>query len=209
MYIIVGLGNPTRQYEGTKHNVGFDTIDYLIDEYQIPSSGTGHKALFGKGMIAGQKVIVAKPMTYMNLSGECIRQVMDYYKVDPSEFIVIYDDISLVPGGIRIRKKGSAGGHNGIKNIIAHLGTQEFPRVRIGVGEKPARMDLADYVLGHFPKEEAETMTTAFKDGAAAVVDMMTEGVEAAMNHFNGAARGEKEKLEKQKAERKEEVKTQ
>ena len=209
MYIIVGLGNPTRQYEGTKHNVGFDTIDYLIDEYQIPSSGTGHKALFGKGMIAGQKVIVAKPMTYMNLSGECIRQVMDYYKVDPSEFIVIYDDISLVPGGIRIRKKGSAGGHNGIKNIIAHLGTQEFPRVRIGVGEKPARMDLADYVLGHFPKEETETMTTAFKDGAAAVVDMMTEGVEAAMNHFNGAARGEKEKLEKQKAERKEEVKTQ
>ena len=209
MFIIVGLGNPTRQYEGTKHNVGFDTIDYLIDEYQIPSSGAGHKALFGKGMIAGQKVIVAKPMTYMNLSGECIRQVMDYYKVDPSEFIVIYDDISLVPGGIRIRKKGSAGGHNGIKNIIAHLGTQEFPRVRIGVGEKPARMDLADYVLGHFPKEEAETMTTAFKDGAAAVVDMMTEGVEAAMNHFNGAARGEKEKLEKQKAERKEEVKTQ
>ena len=209
MYIIVGLGNPTRQYEGTKHNVGFDTIDYLIDEYQIPSSGAGHKALFGKGMIAGQKVIVAKPMTYMNLSGECIRPVMDYYKVDPSEFIVIYDDISLVPGGIRIRKKGSAGGHNGIKNIIAHLGTQEFPRVRIGVGEKPARMDLADYVLGHFPKEEAETMTTAFKDGAAAVVDMMTEGVEAAMNHFNGAARGEKEKLEKQKAERKEEVKTQ
>mgnify|MGYP000857219163 CR=1 FL=1 len=209
MFIIVGLGNPTRQYEGTKHNVGFDTIDYLIDEYQIPSSGAGHKALFGKGMIAGQKVIVAKPMTYMNLSGECIRQVMDYYKVDPAEFIVIYDDISLVPGGIRIRKKGSAGGHNGIKNIIAHLGTQEFPRVRIGVGEKPARMDLADYVLGHFPKEEAETMTTAFKDGAAAVVDMMTEGVEAAMNHFNGAARGEKEKLEKQKAERKEEVKTQ
>ena len=122
---------------------------------------------------------------------------------------MIYDDISLVPGGIRIRKKGSAGGHNGIKNIIAHLGTQEFPRVRIGVGEKPARMDLADYVLGRFPKEEAETMTTAFKDGAAAVVDMMTEGVEAAMNHFNGAARGEKEKLEKQKAERKEEVKTQ
>ena len=142
-------------------------------------------------------------------SGESIRAAADYYKVDPAEFIVIYDDISLVPGGIRIRKKGSAGGHNGIKNIIAHLGTQEFPRVRIGVGEKPARMDLADYVLGRFPKEEAETMTTAFKDGAAAVVDMMTEGVEAAMNHFNGAARGEKEKLEKQKAERKEEVKTQ
>lgn len=106
MYIIVGLGNPTRQYEGTKHNVGFDTIDYLIDEYQIPSSGTGHKALFGKGMIAGQKVIVAKPMTYMNLSGESVRELVNYYKVDPeSELIVVYDDISLAPGQIRIRKK--------------------------------------------------------------------------------------------------------
>ena len=122
MYIIVGLGNPTRQYEGTKHNVGFDTIDYLIDEYQIPSSGTGHKALFGKGMIAGQKVIVAKPMTYMNLSGESVRELVNYYKADPeSELIVVYDDISLAPGQIRIRKKGSAGGHNGIKNIIANL----------------------------------------------------------------------------------------
>ena len=185
------------------------TLDALADKYNIDVREKAFKGLIGKGMIEGNKVILVKPQTYLNLSGECIRQVMDYYKVDPAEFIVIYDDISLVPGGIRIRKKGSAGGHNGIKNIIAHLGTQEFPRVRIGVGEKPARMDLADYVLGHFPKEEAETMTTAFKDGAAAVVDMMTEGVEAAMNHFNGAARGEKEKLEKQKAERKEEVKTQ
>ena len=179
MYVIAGLGNPGREYEGTRHNVGFMTLDALADKYNIDVREKAFKGLIGKGMIEGNKVIV------------------------------IYDDISLVPGGIRIRKKGSAGGHNGIKNIIAHLGTQEFPRVRIGVGEKPARMDLADYVLGHFPKEEAETMTTAFKDGAAAVVDMMTEGVEAAMNHFNGAARGEKEKLEKQKAERKEEVKTQ
>ena len=210
MYIIAGLGNPTKEYEGTRHNVGFDVIDRLSERYNIDVTMEKHRALIGKGMIAGQKVILVKPQTYMNLSGESIRSVINYYKVDPeTELIVIYDDISLVPGGIRIRKKGSAGGHNGIKNIIAHLGTQEFPRVRIGVGEKPARMDLADYVLGHFPKEEAETMTTAFKDGAAAVVDMMTEGVEAAMNHFNGAARGEKEKLEKQKAERKEEVKTQ
>ena len=209
MYVIAGLGNPGREYEGTRHNVGFMTLDALADKYNIDVREKAFKGLIGKGVIEGNKVILVKPQMYMNLSGECIRQVMDYYKVDPSEFIVIYDDISLVPGGIRIRKKGSAGGHNGIKNIIAHLGTQEFPRVRIGVGEKPARMDLADYVLGRFPKEEAETMTTAFKDGAAAVVDMMTKGVEAAMNHFNGAARGEKEKLEKQKAERKEEVKTQ
>ena len=196
MYVIAGLGNPGREYEGTRHNVGFMTLDALADKYNIDVREKAFKGLIGKGVIEGNKVILVKPQTYMNLSGECIRQVMDYYKVDPAEFIVI-------------RKKGSAGGHNGIKNIIAHLGTQEFPRVRIGVGEKPARMDLADYVLGRFPKEEAETMTTAFKDGAAAVVDMMTEGVDAAMNHFNGAARGEKEKLEKQKAERKEEVKTQ
>ena len=209
MLIIAGLGNPGKEYENTRHNAGFMVMDALAEKIGADISEKKHKALCGKGVIGGEKVILMKPQTYMNLSGECIRQVMDYYKVDPAEFIVIYDDISLVPGGIRIRKKGSAGGHNGIKNIIAHLGTQEFPRVRIGVGEKPARMDLADYVLGRFPKEEAETMTTAFKDGAAAVVDMMTEGVEAAMNHFNGAARGEKEKLEKQKAERKEEVKTQ
>ena len=210
MYIIAGLGNPDARYQNTRHNAGFDAIDVIAEKNHIPLDTIKYNALSGSGFIGGQKVLLVKPLTYMNLSGESVRSLLDYYKVDEEqELLVIYDDISLVPGGIRIRKKGSAGGHNGIKNIIAHLGTQEFPRVRIGVGEKPARMDLADYVLGRFPKEEAETMTTAFKDGAAAVVDMMTEGVEAAMNHFNGAARGEKEKLEKQKAERKEEVKTQ
>ena len=210
MYLIVGLGNPGRQYEATRHNMGFDVIDKLVEEYQIPQGGVKFNAMYGKGIIGGQPALLMKPLSYMNLSGGPVREMANYFKIDPeTEMIVIYDDIDLDPGQLRIRKKGSAGGHNGIKNIIAHLGTQEFPRVRIGVGEKPARMDLADYVLGHFPKEEAETMTTAFKDGAAAVVDMMTEGVEAAMNHFNGAARGEKEKLEKQKAERKEEVKTQ
>lgn len=186
MYIIVGLGNPTRQYEGTKHNVGFDTIDYLIDEYQIPSSGTGHKALFGKGMIAGQKVIVAKPMTYMNLSGESVRELVNYYKVDPeSELIVVYDDISLAPGQIRIRKKGSAGGHNGIKNIILHTGTEGFSRVKIGVGEKPKGWDLADYVLSTFPKEDREKVEEAM-DHAVEAVRMMLDGeTEAAMNRYN------------------------
>lgn len=186
MYIIVGLGNPTRQYEGTKHNVGFDTIDYLIDEYQIPSSGAGHKALFGKGMIAGQKVIVAKPMTYMNLSGESVRELVNYYKVDPeSELIVVYDDISLAPGQIRIRKKGSAGGHNGIKNIIAHLGTQVFKRVKVGVGEKPKGYDLADYVLSRFPKDERVLMEEAFERAGEAAVCMMNDTMEHAMNQFN------------------------
>lgn len=186
MFIIVGLGNPTRQYEGTKHNVGFDTINYLIDEYQIPSSGAGHKALFGKGMIAGQKVIVAKPMTYMNLSGESVRELVNYYKVDPeSELIVVYDDISLAPGQIRIRKKGSAGGHNGIKNIIAHLGTQVFKRVKVGVGEKPKGYDLADYVLSRFPKDERVLMEEAFERAGEAAVCMMNDTMEHAMNQFN------------------------
>lgn len=203
MYIIAGLGNPGLKYENSRHNVGFMTLDILADKYNIEIKEKAHKALIGKGMIEGQKVILVKPQTYMNLSGESIRSVMDFYKAEPSEFIVIYDDISLESGALRVRKKGSAGGHNGIKNIILHLGTQEFPRVRVGVGEKPPYMDLADYVLGHFAKEEQPLMAQAFKDGADAVVAMMTEGVDAAMNHFNGAARGEtKEKQEQTKAER-------
>lgn len=192
MYIIAGLGNPGKEYEGSRHNVGFMTLDTLADRYRIDIREKAHKALIGKGMIEGNKVILVKPQTYMNLSGESIRSVMDYYKTEPSEFIVIYDDISLEPGQIRIRKKGSAGGHNGIKNIIAHLGTQEFPRIRIGVGEKPPRMDLADYVLSRFPKEEKEEMEQAFQDGAAAAVSMMNEGIDTAMNRFNGSARVQK-----------------
>ena len=189
MYIIAGLGNPGREYEGSRHNVGFMTLDALADRYHIDVRDKAHKALIGKGVMEGNRVILLKPQTYMNLSGESVRSVLDYYKAEPEDFIVIYDDISLEPGQLRIRKKGSAGGHNGIKNIIAHLGTQEFKRIRIGVGEKPPRMDLADYVLGHFPKEEKEAMEQAFKDGASAAVAVMTEGIDAAMNLFNGAAR--------------------
>ena len=191
MYVIAGLGNPGREYEGTRHNVGFMTLDALADKYNIDVREKAFKGLIGKGMIEGNKVILVKPQTYMNLSGECIRQVMDYYKVDPSEFIVIYDDISLVPGGIRIRKKGSAGGHNGIKNIIAHLGTQEFPRIKVGVGDKPKGMDLADYVLGHFSKEDQAKMDEAFKDAADAAEMILDKGMDAAMNHYNMKKKGE------------------
>ena len=138
MYIIAGLGNPGKQYAQTRHNVGFDTIDILADKYNISVDTKKHKALCGKGMIEGQKVVLAKPQTFMNLSGESVRELVDFYKIDPEEeLIVIYDDISLEPGQLRIRPKGSAGGHNGIKNIIAHLGTQVFKRVKVGVGEKP------------------------------------------------------------------------
>ena len=187
MYIIAGLGNPTKEYDNTRHNIGFAAIDALADKYGISVSDMKNKALMGKGVINGNKVMLLKPLTYMNLSGEAIRAAVDYYKIDEkSELIVIYDDISLDPGQLRIRLKGSAGGHNGIKNIIAHLGTQEFPRIKVGVGNKPPRMDLADYVLGRFPKEERGLMEDAFKEAAEAVEVMIKEGAGIAMNRFNG-----------------------
>ena len=153
MFIIAGLGNPTLQYEGTRHNVGFDVIDMLADRYNISVDGRKGRALIGKGMIGGKKVLIVKPQTYMNMSGESLRELVNYYKIDQEhELLVIYDDISLDVGQLRIRKKGSAGGHNGIKNIIANLGTDVFPRIKIGVVEKPNKYALADYVLGHFSK---------------------------------------------------------
>lgn len=186
MYLIVGLGNPGKQYENTRHNVGFDAIDRLVDEHQIAASGKQHKAMYGKGVIQGQKVILAKPLTYMNLSGESVREMVDYYKIDPEEeLIVIYDDISLEPGKLRIRKKGSAGGHNGIKNIIAQLGTQNFQRIKIGVGEKPKGWDLADYVLGHFAKEDRSQVDEALKQAVKAVELMVQGEVDQAMNLYN------------------------
>ena len=187
MYIIAGLGNPTKQYENTRHNAGFGVIDYLSEKYQIPVKQAGYRALYGSGYIEGQKVILLKPLTYMNLSGESIRACIDFYKIDPEEeLIVVYDDISLAPGKLRVRAKGSAGGHNGIKNIIQHLGGQKFARIKVGVGEKPAGWDLADYVLGQFSKEDQKLMDQAFEEAAAAAVSIITEGIDAAMNRFNG-----------------------
>ncbi len=186
MYIIAGLGNPDKQYEGTRHNVGFDVIDRIADKYNISVDGRKHRAFIGKGIIGGQKVILAKPQTYMNLSGESILSLVDYYKIDEEqELIVIYDDISLDVGQLRIRAKGSAGGHNGIKNIIACLGTQVFPRIKVGVGEKPKGYDLADYVLGHFSKAEKELMNEGY-DNAVRAVEMIISGrMDEAMNKFN------------------------
>ena len=192
MYIIAGLGNPGTQYMGTRHNAGFSVIDALADQYNISVDTQKHKGMIGKGMIEGEKVILVKPQTYMNLSGESIREVMDYYKLDPSEeLIVIYDDISLDPGQLRIRLKGSAGGHNGIKNIIAQLGTQEFPRIKVGVGAKPPKMDLADYVLGHFSAEDQTVMNEAFKEASDAVEMMLRDSAERAMNHYNAKKKAE------------------
>lgn len=186
MYIIVGLGNPGSKYEKTRHNVGFQVIDRLAAKYHIEMNQKKHKAICGTGTIEGMKVILVKPQTFMNLSGESVREVTDFYKVDPeTEVLVVYDDISLNPGQLRIRKKGSAGGHNGMKNIIQHLGTQVFLRIKVGVGEKPAGYDLADYVLGHFPKESEQDMSEAFDRAADAAVAIMTEGPDRAMNLFN------------------------
>lgn len=186
MKIIVGLGNPTREYEGTRHNVGFSVIYNISDKYNINVDTKKHKALIGKGIIEGEKVILAMPQTYMNLSGESVRGLVDYYKIDEeSELLVIFDDISLDVGQLRIRKKGSAGGHNGIKNIIAHLGSNVFNRIKVGVGEKPKEYDLADYVLGHFSKAEQEVMEDGYKDAIQAVELILQGEIDGAMNQFN------------------------
>ena len=186
MNIIVGLGNPTREYENTRHNIGFMAIDALAKKYNISVLDCKHKALIGKGVIGGNKVVLVKPLTYMNLSGEAVRAVIDYYKADAeSELIVIYDDVSLDVGQLRIRKKGSAGGHNGIKNIIAHLGHDVFMRIKIGVGEKPKGYDLADYVLGHFSKDELGVMKESLEKVDGAVNLMMAGEVDKAMNDYN------------------------
>ena len=186
MFVIVGLGNPGKKYENTRHNAGFIAIDALADKYGISITEKKHKALCGSGVIEGNKVVLVKPQTFMNLSGESVRSIMDFYKIDPEEdMLVIYDDISLAPGNIRIRKKGSAGGHNGIKSIIAHAGTQTFMRVKVGVGEKPSGWDLADYVLGHFSDEDNTKLKEVMPDIIQAVTLMVQGDVDKAMNDFN------------------------
>lgn len=186
MIVIVGLGNPTDKYKGTRHNVGFMAIDKIADEYGIDVSVYKHKSLCGKGIIAGEKVLLMKPQTFMNNSGEAIRDAMNFYKFNPEdELIIIYDDISLAVGRLRIRSKGSAGGHNGIKSIIAHSGTEKFKRIRVGVGEKPVKMDLADYVLGNFLPSEKKVIEEGIASVADAVKIIIEKDINAAMNVYN------------------------
>ncbi|WP_026526691.1 aminoacyl-tRNA hydrolase [Butyrivibrio sp. VCD2006] len=187
MYLIVGLGNPEKKYNATRHNVGFGVIDVLSEKYDIDLTEMKFKGMYGKGRIGNEKVILLKPLTYMNLSGESVRPVADYFKIDTkTELIVISDDVELDPGRIRVRPGGSAGGHNGLKNIIAQLGHDEFARVRVGVGKKPPRIDLADWVLGHFDKQDVAYMKDAMDHAADAVRVIMEEDVNAAMNKWNG-----------------------
>lgn len=185
MKIIAGLGNPGKEYRATRHNIGFEAVDYIAYDLGIYIDERKHKALLGKGIFAGEKVIFLKPQTYMNLSGESVRAALDYYKLTNEDLIVIYDDISLDVGDIRIRTKGSAGGHNGIKSIISHLGTDVFDRIKIGVGDKPKGYDLADYVLGKFKGNEVKNMEEAVINAKKALELMLQNENEKAMNLFN------------------------
>ena len=186
LFIIVGLGNPTAQYVGTRHNVGFEVIDVLADRYNIEAHGTKFKAIIGKGMIEGHKVLLGKPQTYMNLSGQSVQGMVDYFKVDETcRLIVIYDDVSLSVGQIRIRQRGSSGGQKGMNSIINHLGTQEFIRIRVGIGEKPSKMSMSNYVLSHFTKEEREIIEGSYDDCVSAIVDILNGNIEKAMNQWN------------------------
>ena len=186
MFLIVGLGNPGVEYAATRHNIGFDMITYLSDKYNIPVNSREGKALVGKGLLAGEKVMLAQPQTYMNLSGESVRALMDYYKIDIEDLLVIYDDISLDVGQIRMRGKGSAGGHNGIKSIIQHTGTQEFARIKIGVGQKPEGGDLVKHVLGRFSREEDGMFRDVFALAEEGLLAWLQEDMKSAMNKVNG-----------------------
>lgn len=186
MYLIVGLGNPGKQYEATRHNMGFDTIDRLVEKHGILQSGVKFNAMYGKGTIGGEKVIVMKPLSFMNLSGGPVRDIAAYFKIDTeTRMIVIQDDIDLEPGQLRIRKQGSAGGHNGLKDIIQKLGTEKFMRVKIGVGAKPKGWDLADHVLGRFVPAERKLIDEAIENAADAVERIIADGPDAAMNEYN------------------------
>lgn len=194
MYIIAGLGNPEKRYNGTRHNVGFDVIDKLSGYYGISVDQKKSRAYIGKGIIEGEKVILVKPQTYMNLSGESIRGLVDYFKIDPArELIIIYDDVSLPVGQLRIRKKGSAGGHNGIKSIISHLNSEAFPRLKVGVGEKPPKYNLADYVLGHFSKNEKVLMEEGYENAREAITYILRDEIDRGMNIYNTKIRKEEE----------------
>ena len=184
MYLIVGLGNPGKEYENTRHNIGFEAVDYLANKYNIDINRTKFKGVYGEGVICGKKVIILKPTTYMNLSGESIREVVNFYKLDSEEIILVYDDISLPVGKMRIRLKGSAGGHNGIKSTISNLGSDVFPRIKVGVGQP--EHNLVSHVLGKFSKEENDILSKTIPAACEAVEEIIKNDIKEAMNKFNG-----------------------
>ena len=187
MYVIAGLGNPGSKYEKTRHNMGFRVIDLLTEKYHIDMNMKKHKAVCGTGVIEGRKVMLLKPQTFMNLSGEAVRDAASFYKIPPEHVIVLSDDVSLDVGTLRVRAKGSAGGQNGLKNIIYHLNSEDFPRVKIGVGKKPRPdYDLAAWVLGKFPAEDQKAIDKACEDAVNAAACIIAEDCAAAAQKFNG-----------------------
>lgn len=185
MYLVVGLGNPGDRYAHTKHNIGFVTVDYFAEQHNIKFNKIKHKAVIGEGSIAGEKLLLVKPQTYMNASGECVMDIMNFYKVPIQNLIVIYDDIDLPAGKVRIRPSGSSGTHNGMRSIIYLLNNENFPRIRIGVGKQPDYMDLADYVMTRFSKDEIPIMEEAVKKSVMAVEEIVRSGINTAMNKYN------------------------
>ncbi|MDD7306302.1 MAG: aminoacyl-tRNA hydrolase [Peptoniphilaceae bacterium] len=185
MYFIVGLGNPGLQYENTRHNVGFLTIDYLAKKHNINVKKIKYKSLYGQGEISGHKVMLIKPQTYMNNSGEALREIYNYYKFDHDKLIVIFDDIDIEFGSIRIKKKGSAGTHNGMKSIIYNLLYDDFPRIKLAVGKRPDYMDLANFVLSGFNGKDVKIIEEEIKMAADAIESIMNDGIERSMGTYN------------------------
>ena len=183
MKVIVGLGNPGKKYDNTRHNIGFEALDYIADKEGISINTGKHKALIGTGYMGGEKVLLVKPQTFMNLSGESLRPIMDFYKLEPEDFIIIHDDIDLDVGRLRIRRKGSAGGHNGLKSIISHAGTDGFTRIKVGVGANEG--DLVKHVLGKFSKQDRVFVDDAIRDAASAAELIVMYGAQTAMNKYN------------------------
>lgn len=185
MYLIVGLGNPEEEYSKTRHNMGFNTINKISQQYNIEVKQNKFQALYGSGMIEKEKVILLKPQTYMNLSGNSVKEVVDFYKIEKEKILVIYDDMDIEPGKIKIRKKGSAGGHNGMKSIIQMIGTEEFPRIRVGIGQPIIKLAMIDYVIGYVPEEELTILEEGIEKAEKAIEEILKHGINYAMNKFN------------------------
>lgn len=185
MYLIVGLGNPEPEYSYTRHNMGFCVVNKLAEKYGIKVEKRGFQALYGTGIIENEKVIICKPQTYMNLSGESISEIAKYYKIKNDEIIVIYDDIDIAPGTVRLRKKGGPGTHNGMKSVVQNLETQDFPRIRIGIGLPENKFDLINYVISKITKEEYSKLEGGIEIGIEAVEEILKVGVDNAMNIIN------------------------
>ncbi len=185
MFLIVGLGNPGQKYKNTRHNIGFRAVDVLAKAFNINSTSNKFKALIGQGRIGNEKVLLAQPLTFMNNSGESVRLIVDYYNIPLENVVVIYDDLDLPTASIRIKEKGSAGGHNGLRSIIKMLGTEEIPRIRIGIDSPQGRISVIDYVLGHFDDEENRVIEESLGIISSIVEEIITKGYQSAMNRFN------------------------